>query len=257
MAFFEGLRAEVGSPRDRPPGRYGRIYDWMARGHGASAAFSPLRDVLRKHILDNWPLDEGELSLDYSTNYLIDTDHALIVDAEATRSIRQTEVGSVRTMLDRVRDSFDLHPERIIADTAYGFGPTLGWLVDRKIAPHVPVIDIAGLRRKYSDPDRGPAGKDVAQYQALKLTCQACPSKPKCCPNADARKITRVEHEDARQVARDIHCPAVQIYMHERGHDERICGINEAQKEDRDALRPPQTKSVARTPPIARFERCE
>ncbi|MCG7522703.1 transposase, partial [Ruegeria sp. Ofav3-42] len=25
-----------------------------------------------------------------------------------------------------------------------------------------------------------------------------------CCPNADARKITREEHEDARRVARDI-----------------------------------------------------
>jgi hypothetical protein len=34
--------------------------------------------------------------------------------------------------------------------------------------------------------------------------CQACPSKAKCCPNAVARKITREEHEDARQVARDI-----------------------------------------------------
>src|SRR5690606_13737747 len=30
------------------------------------------------------------------------------------------------------------------------------------------------------------------------------PSKMKCCPNAGARKITREEHEDARQVARDI-----------------------------------------------------
>ncbi|MEN8875526.1 MAG: transposase, partial [Pacificibacter sp.] len=28
--------------------------------------------------------------------------------------------------------------------------------------------------------------------------------KMKCCPKADARKITREEHEDARQVARDI-----------------------------------------------------
>jgi len=34
-----------------------------------------------------------------STNYLIDTDHAVIVDVEATRSIRQAEVGSVRAML--------------------------------------------------------------------------------------------------------------------------------------------------------------
>jgi hypothetical protein len=32
----------------------------------------------------------------------------------------------------------------------------------------------------------------------------ACPSKAKFCPNADARAITREEHEDARQVARDI-----------------------------------------------------
>ncbi|GAW35851.1 hypothetical protein RA2_02919 [Roseovarius sp. A-2] len=29
-------------------------------------------------------------------------------------------------------------------------------------------------------------------------------SKAKCCPNAEARKITREEHEDAGQVARDI-----------------------------------------------------
>ena len=110
----------------------------------------------------------------------------------------------------------------------------LDWLVDRKIAPHIPVIDKAGrrdgtwgradfdwdpennryvcpegqelkqFRRNYSDPNRGPTGKGVAKYQALKLTCQACPSKLRCCPNADARKITREEHENARQVARDI-----------------------------------------------------
>jgi hypothetical protein len=60
------------------------------------------------------------------------------------------------------------------------------------------------FRRNYSDPSRGPTGKGVAKYQALKHTCQACPSKMKCCPKADARKITREEHEDARQVARDI-----------------------------------------------------
>jgi hypothetical protein len=120
----------------------------------------------------------------------------------------------------------------------------LGWLVDRKIAPHIPVIDRATridgtwsrtdfewdadnkyvcpegeelkqFRRNYSDPNRGPDGKDRAKYQALKQTCQACPSKMRCCPKADARKITREEHEDAHQVARDIHCPLVHVYMHE------------------------------------------
>jgi len=46
-------------------------------------------------------------------------DAGIIVDVEATRSIRQAEVGSVRTMLGRVKNQFDLHPERLIADSAY------------------------------------------------------------------------------------------------------------------------------------------
>jgi hypothetical protein len=137
-------------------------------------------------------------------------------------------------MLDRVKTRFNLQPERFIADTAYGSGKTLGWLVKHGISPHIPVSDKASrtdgtwsradfdwdaennqyicpegealkqFRRNYSDPNRCPISKGVAKYQALKHTCQACPSKMKCCPNADARKITREEHEDARQVARDI-----------------------------------------------------
>ena len=170
----------------------------------------------------------------YSDNYLIDTDHGVIVDVEGTRSIRQAEVGAARTMVDRVRNVFDLHPDWLIADTAYGSGPMLAWVVDREIAPFIPVIDksartdgtwsredfewdaennryicpeghdLKQFRRNYSDPNRGPSGKGVAKYRALKMTCQNCPSKSKCCPNADFRAITREEHEDARQVARDL-----------------------------------------------------
>ncbi len=87
---------------------------------------------------------KGPAFFSYSENYLIDTDHGVIVDVEATRSIRQAEVGSTKTMLKRVKEQFDLHPERLIADTAYGTGPLLGWLVDRKIAPHIPVFDKSG-----------------------------------------------------------------------------------------------------------------
>jgi len=57
---------------------------------------------------------KGPAFFAYSDNYLIDTDHGVIVDVEATRSIRQAEVGSTKTMLDRVRERFDLHPERLI-----------------------------------------------------------------------------------------------------------------------------------------------
>ena len=64
--------------------------------------------------------------------------------------------------------------------------------------------ELKQFRRNYSDPNKGPTGKGTAKYRALKPICQSCPSKAKCCPNMDARSITREEHEDARQVARDI-----------------------------------------------------
>ncbi|MBB4175572.1 hypothetical protein GGR93_003365 [Sulfitobacter noctilucicola] len=163
---------------------------------------------------------KGPAFFAYSTNYLIDTDHSVIVDVEGTRSIRQAEVGSVRTMLDRIKDRHDIDPERLIADSAYGSGPMLGLLVGRKINRHIPVLDKAGrtdgtwsrtdfewdpendqyicpegeslkqFRRNYSDPNRGPDGKGVAKYRALRLTYQASPSKAKCCPNADFRPTT-------------------------------------------------------------------
>jgi hypothetical protein len=56
----------------------------------------------------------------YSTNYLVDLDNAIIVDVEATAPIRQAEVGAVRHMLTRTRERFDLHPDTLAADTAYG-----------------------------------------------------------------------------------------------------------------------------------------
>ena len=204
------------------------------------AAFGAASEVQPKFTSFSDPASQwtaarkGPAFFAYSDNYLIDTDHGVVVDVEATRSIRQAEVGSTKTMLNRVKDKFDLDPDWLIADTTYGCGPMLGWLVDRNIAPHIPVIDKAGrtdgtwsrsdfawdaqnnqyicpegealkqFRRNYSDPNRGPTGKGVARYRALKHTCQACPSKMKCCPKADARKITREEHEDARDVARAI-----------------------------------------------------
>jgi len=87
---------------------------------------------------------KGPAFFSYSDNYLIDTDHGVILDVEGTRSIRQAEVGSTQTMLTRVKAKFGLVPDWMIADTAYGSGPMLGWLVERKIDPYIPVIDKAG-----------------------------------------------------------------------------------------------------------------
>lgn len=77
---------------------------------------------------------KGPAFFAYSDKYLIDADHGRAVDVEATRSIRQAEVGSTKTLLIRVEQRFNLHPERLVADTAYGSGAMLGYLVDKKIA---------------------------------------------------------------------------------------------------------------------------
>jgi hypothetical protein len=56
----------------------------------------------------------------YANNYLIDLKAAIIVDVEATRAIRQAEVGATRTMIERTEERLELCPERISADSAYG-----------------------------------------------------------------------------------------------------------------------------------------
>jgi IS5 family transposase len=85
---------------------------------------------------------KGHAFFAYTTNYLIDMDHAVIVDVEASRAIRQAEVGAARTMIERTQDRFGLWPERLAADSAYGSAENLAWLVhDRGIEPHIPVFD--------------------------------------------------------------------------------------------------------------------
>ena len=171
----------------------------------------------------------------YSNNYLIDTDNAIIVDVQASRSVRTGETFATRKMIERVHDRFGLWPERLIADTAYGSGEMLGWLVEeRGIEPHIPVIDKSKRRdgtfsREDFDYDHEadayicPAGKDLLQsrrqfqairyepkdtsfrkYSAAKSDCEACHLKDQCCPKGAPRKLLRSEHEAARQMARDI-----------------------------------------------------
>src|SRR5271165_965566 len=96
----------------------------------------------------------------YSTNYLIDLKAGIIVDVEATPAARRDEIEATRTMIDRTEDRFRLKPQRLVGDTAYGSGETLGWLVDEKrIAPHVPVFD-------KSERDDGTFGRSSFTFDA-------------------------------------------------------------------------------------------
>jgi hypothetical protein len=66
----------------------------------------------------------------------------VIVDVDATAPIRQAEVEITMDMILRTRERFGLYPAKLVADTAYGSAPMLGWLVEEEgIEPYIPVID--------------------------------------------------------------------------------------------------------------------
>ena len=213
----------------------------MCAAFGAATPAEP-KFVSHADPASQWTAaQKGPAVFTYSDNYLIDTDNAVILDVEATRSIRQAEVGASRTMIDRVERRFGLNPTWLTADTAYGSGDNLDWVVrTKKIVPFIPVFDKSDAHRRHLvavglhlgagqrplrlprgpraspdpaqllRPEQGKAQGGSERYRAQKSDCQACPSKPRCCPNADARYVTREEHEDVRDLARE--CTASEVY---------------------------------------------
>ena len=197
------------------------------------AAFGAATEVTPKFISPADPAARwtgahgGQAFFAYSNNYLIDLDHAIIVDVEASTAVRQAEVTAAKTMIDRVDERLGLYPERLAGDSAYGSAEMLDWLVhERGIEPHIPVFDKSKRaddtfsRADFTydheaDVYRCPGGKMLTTtgtivndnqllYRASKYDCQACALKPRCCPKEPARKVPRSIHEGARDMARDI-----------------------------------------------------
>src|SRR5215813_9075008 len=79
------------------------------------AAFGAATEVTPKFISPADPAarwtgaDGGQAFFASSTNYLIDVDHGIIVDVEATTAIRQAEVLAAKRMIERSIDRFDLY----------------------------------------------------------------------------------------------------------------------------------------------------
>ena len=178
---------------------------------------------------DGWPWTakaNKRVMFGYGLNYLIDTEHAIIVDVEATPARTYDEVAATRTMIERTGRRLGLRPGRLAADTAYGTSRFLGWLVEQGIAPHIPVWDRSRRtddtfsRQDFTyDRERDvyvcPGGKTLTstgkvhadntyRYRASSHDCADCALKPRCCPNASARKIPRDVNEDARDRARSL-----------------------------------------------------
>ena len=112
------------------------------------AAFGAASDVTPKFVSPSDPAAQwtnalrGSAFFAYADNYLIDVKCGIIMDVEASRAIRQAEVGASQTMIQRTEACFGIKPAWLAGDTAYGSAPNLDWLVNQQgIAPHVPVID--------------------------------------------------------------------------------------------------------------------
>ncbi len=161
----------------------------------------------------------------YDANYLIDNKAGIILDAAGTRANRAVEIAVTQTMVDRVERRFDLRPQRLAGDTAYGAVRLLKWLVDRNITPHVPVWDKSARpdgtfsRADFAfDRERNvyvcPGGAEltstgnidqghIVYYRASKSDCSRCSLKPKC-TTAVVRKVTRDLNEDVRDRVRAL-----------------------------------------------------
>jgi transposase len=148
--------ADANKQRSIPGSEWSKGLDAQAASRAAkeylatldAAAFGAASSVTPKFVSPSDPAAQwtgamrGPAFFAYADNYLIDVKFGIIMDVEASRAIRQAEVGAAKTMIERTEERFDIKPERLAADTAYGSGANLNWLVkDKKIAPHIPVID--------------------------------------------------------------------------------------------------------------------
>jgi transposase len=205
------------------------------------AAFGAASDSIPKFVSPSDPAAQwtgalkGHAFFAYATNYLIDLDHAIIVDVEATRAIRQAEVGAARTMIDRVEERFGLYPEKLAADRAYGSAEMLGWLVhERGIEPHIPVFDKSARtdgtfeREDFTYDREGdvyfcPAGKMLTckgtlvndgatlMYRASKYDCDGCTGL------SDILCVGPVDHHAVTNRASNMMANCVFASDHSRG----------------------------------------
>jgi transposase len=198
------------------------------------AAFGAASEVTPKFVSPSDPAAQwtgamkGAAFFAYADNYLIDVKCGVIVDVEASRAIRQAEVGASQTMIERTEERFGLKPKWLAADTAYGSGANLNWLAkDKEIAPHIPVIDkskredgtFSRADFKFDKAHNAyvcPANKtltttgtlindgETLRYLASTSDCRGCLFKAQCCPKAAFRIIPRSIYEEARDVARAL-----------------------------------------------------
>jgi transposase len=171
-----------------------------------------------------WSVKNRQALLGYLSNYLMDNKSRVILGVEATPAMFSQEVSAARHLLEQARAK-GLHPKSLGADKAYGNGEFLNWLVERDIAPHIPVIDHTHFAQglipkeqfhydKKRDAFRCPQGQwlrrrgiiraiKMTSYTATPSQCRGCPLKTQCTRGV-SRTLKVHWYEDARNVARAL-----------------------------------------------------
>jgi transposase len=145
----------------------------------------------------------------YGLNYLIDIENAVIVDVEATPARTYDEVAATQTMLDRAEECFGLRPRRLAADTAYGTGKFLGWLVKKKkIIPHIPVWEKSDRQDGIFSRSHFHWDRKRGAYVCLTGNCcrpaAPCTTDIRCCiaPRSGTATCARYERSAAPRLMR-------------------------------------------------------
>ena len=176
----------------------------------------PMASLSKKH---------GAASFGYYTHYLIDTEHGIIMDVDGSPARSSQEPAVAKQMLSRTMAKLGRRPARFTADTAYGTGPMLSWLIERDITPHIPVLDrtsqtngkfqrSAFVYEEEQDQFRCPAGNVLKftrirpelqerRYRARTRDCSACALKNNCTSD-QCRMLSISVHEKAREHARKL-----------------------------------------------------
>src|SRR5271155_436648 len=222
--YLAGLESEAGSQNESAGG--------TGRNDGSDGEPQPGSDRNPPKVISPsdpssaWTAKANKrVQFGYGLNYMIDTGHAVIVDVEATPARTFDEVAATRTMVERTEQALGLKPRRLTADTAYGTGKLLAWLLGKDITPHIPVweryqgadgmfprTDFAydAERDVYICPNERPLRTSgtvhdgrVRNYLSHPGDCRACELKARC-TRAPFRKIARDINEEARDYARSL-----------------------------------------------------
>jgi transposase len=164
--------------------------------------------------------------LGYYDNYLVDNHSCVIVGVQGTAARMSQETVAAKDMLARFARWQGREPVSVAADTTYGNGEFLQWLMERSITPYMRTRD--SVHRKNSPfygPERFtylpesnsyrcPAGKPLNYggrnernrtyaYIGTRKRCGACSQKAQCTSGAFRYLAIHME-EPARQRAREL-----------------------------------------------------